>query len=212
MSPRCTFQTDQLNLDFDFNQFKIGNANINSIQCQGRLQQIEEILKSNNFSAFCLQETKICPLSDPSCFSVPGYTSYYRHRSRRGGGVLIFCRSDLTSRQLVNLENSTPDLEHVCIELFCNGKRILLSSMYRPPGCNKQSFKLNLTATLEKLRNNKPHVNIITGDYNCGANHKFFGTLPTTPFDFEVTNIFQQNFLSQLVDIPTRYSTSINGH
>ena len=84
--------------------------------------------------------------------------------------------------------------------------------MYRPPGCNKQSFKLNLTATLEKLRNNKPHVNIITGDYNCGANHEFFGTLPTTPFDFEVTNIFQQNFLSQLVDVPTRYSTSINGH
>ena len=57
--PLCTFQTDHLSLDFDFNQFKIASCNINSILCQGRLQQIEEILKSNNFTAICLQETKI---------------------------------------------------------------------------------------------------------------------------------------------------------
>ena len=125
---------------------------------------------------------------------------------------MIFCRSDITSRQLHNLENSTADLEHVCIELFCNGKRILLSSMYRPPNCNKENFKLNLSVTLEKLRNNLPHINLITGDFNYGGVFDFFNTLSTTPFDYETANIFEQNFLTQLIDVPTRYQTTINGH
>ena len=57
-----------------------------------------------------------------------------------------------------------------------------------------------------------PHINIISGDYNYGGNFDFFGTLPTTPFDFEITNIFQSYLLTQLVDIPTRTVTSVNGH
>ena len=125
---------------------------------------------------------------------------------------MIFCRSDITSRQLHSLENSTADLEHVCIELFCNGKRILLSSMYRPPNCNKENFKLNLSVTLEKLRNNLPHINLITGDFNYGGVFDYFNTLSTTPFDYETANIFEQNFLTQLIDVPTRYQTTINGH
>ena len=140
VNPFFSFQTDPCNLNFDVNQFKVGSCNVNSLLSNSRLQQIENILKSNNFSAFALQETKICPTSDESCFSIPGYTAYYRHRSRRGGGVIVFCRNDLTSRQLHNLENQTPDLEMVCIEILCQGKRIIFSSMYRPPSCNKEQF------------------------------------------------------------------------
>ena len=185
---------------------------MNSLLSNSRLQQIENILKSNNFSAFALQETKICPNSDESCFSIPGYTAYYRHRSRRGGGVIVFCRNDLTSRQLHNLENQTPDLEMVCIEILCQGKRIIFSSMYRPPSCNKEQFKQNLSVTLEKINNTKPHLNLIGADMNFGGNFDFYGTLATTPFDFEATEIFEQNLLHQICDIPTRYSTTAAGH
>ena len=201
--PFFSFQTDPCNLNLDINQFKVGSCNVNSLLSNNRLQQIEEILKSNNFSAFALQETKICPTYDESCFSIPGYTAYYRHRTRRGGGVIIFCKNNLISRQLQNLENDTPDLEMVCIEILCQGKRIIFSSMYRPPSSNKEHFKQNLSSTLEKINNLKPHLNLIGADMNFGGNFDFYGTLPTTPFDFEATAIFEQHLLHQICDVPT---------
>ena len=103
VTPFFSFQTDPLNLNFDLQHFNVGSLNCNSLLAQGRLQQVEHILKSNNFSVFALQETKICPLSDDSCFQIPGFTAYYRHRSRFGGGVIVFCRNDLTYRQLHHL-------------------------------------------------------------------------------------------------------------
>ena len=100
----------------------------------------------------------------------------------------------------------------VCIEILCHGKRIIFSSMYRPPSCNKEQFKQNLSVTLEKINNTKPHLNLIGADMNFGGNFDFYGTLATTPFDFEATEIFEQNLLHQICDIPTRYSTTAAGH
>ena len=58
-----------------------------------------------------------------------------------------------------------------------------------------------------------PHINLVAGDFNYGGGiFDFYKTLSTTPFDSEIANIFEQNFLTQLIDIPTRYQTTINGH
>ena len=43
---------------------------------------------------------------------------------------------------------------------------------------------------------------------NFGGNFDFYGRLATTPFDFEATEIFEQNLLHQICDIPTRYATT----
>ena len=212
VSPFFNFQSDPCNLNFDKNQFLFGSLNCNSLLADQRLEQIEQILKSNNFSVFALQETKLCPNSDESCFSIPGYTIYHRPRNRRGGGTLLFCRSNLTSRQLKHLENQTPELETVCIEIFCQGKRIICSSMYRPPSCNKQLFKQSLSVTLEKIRNTKSDLILIGADMNFGGNFDFYGSLSTTPFDFEATQIFEQNLLHQLCDIPTRFASTAAGN
>ena len=100
----------------------------------------------------------------------------------------------------------------VCIEILCQGKRIVFSSMYRPPSCNKEHFKQNLSLSLEKINNTKPHLILIGGDMNFGGNFDFYGTLPTTPFDFEATEIFEQHLLHQICDVPTRYATTAIGH
>ena len=107
-----------LNLGLEQDKLKIASLNINSLLHSDRLQQIEDILKRNNISALCLQETKLCPDTDPSCFTIPNYVAYSNPRTRRGGGVLIFVRSDITSRQLIHLENKTTHLEHVCAEIY----------------------------------------------------------------------------------------------
>ena len=85
--------------------------------------------------------------------------------------------------------------------------------MYRPPNSNKQNFKLNLSNTIANLKNNKPHINLISGDFNYGGGaFEFFNSLPTTPFDYEVKDIFESNYLTQLIDIPTRIQTTATGH
>ena len=100
----------------------------------------------------------------------------------------------------------------VCIELFCQGKRIVFSSMYRPPSSNKVDFKHNLSVSLEKIKNTKPNLILIGADLNFGGNFDFYGSLATTPFDFEATDIFEQNLLHQVCDIPTRFASTRTGH
>ena len=210
VSPSAVLKTDPCNLGLEHDKLKIASLNINSLLHSDRLQQIEDILKWNNISALCLQETKLCPDTDPSCFTIPNYVAYSNPRTRRGGGVLIFVRSDITSRQLIHLENKTTHLEHVCAEIYVQGKRILLSSFYRPPSCNKEEFKNCLYSTLSKLQNNSPAFNVIAGDINYGGQYDFYNTLPVSSFDLEVGDIFQQHSLCQLIDIFTRVSSSPN--
>ena len=79
---------------------------------------------------------------------------------------MLYCRQDLTSRQLLSYENQ----EMVCVDLFCQGKPIIVSSMYRPTSCNKEHVKLNLSLTIEKMKNSKPHMILIGADLNFGNN------------------------------------------
>ena len=212
VTPFTSFEADPLNLGFQTKQCSFGSLNVNSLLGQDRLHQIELILKSNNFSALALQETKICPSTSESCFSVPGYVTYFRHRNRFGGGTMIIIRSDIPSRQLPDLENSTPELEHTAAELFIQGKRIVFSSMYRPPSCCKDTFKNSLSCTLDKITQNAPALTIIGSDMNFGNNFEFYGSLKTTPFDFEATSILQQSCLNQIIDRSTHFAKTTNGH
>ena len=81
----------------------------------------------------------------------------------------------------------------VCIEILCQGKRIIFSSMYRPPSCNKEQFKQNLSVTLEKINNTKPHLNLIGADMNFGGNFDFYGTLAP-----HLSTLRQQKSLSKI--------------
>ena len=211
VSPRFKHQTDSLKLGFDKDYFRVGTCNVNSILSEGKLQVIEQILKRNNFSVFAIQETKLSSSIDDSCFAIPGYTSYFRHRNRWGGGTLVYCSNELTSRQLHDYENISPELEMVVIELYVQGKRIIFSSMYRPPKSCKDSFKQCISYTLEKIKSSKPYLTLIGADLNFGG-YDFYGTLTTTPFDVSCHEIFEQHLMQQLCDLPTRFATTAVGH
>ena len=47
---------------------------------------------------------------------------------------------------------------------------------------------------------------------NFGNNFEFYGSLKTTPFDFEATSILQQSCLNQIIDRSTHFAKTTNGH
>ena len=204
--PFCSFQEDPNNLGFDNDSFKVGSVNINSLLCQQRLSQVECLMKNNNFSVFCLQEIKISDTTSPTCYQIEGFTAFAKPRTSRGGGLISYVRSDLVCRQLSSLESKSETLEHICLEVFCNRKRILINNFYRPPNCDKATFLENLSQTLEVIKQNKGWVTCCLGDVNFGNSYCFFNSLNVKPIDQQASQIFEDNQFTNLIDRPTRYT------
>ena len=87
---------------------------------------------------------------------------------------MIYCKNELTSRQIHECCILSPDLECLCIELFCQGKRILFASWYRPPASNKDDFKLNISSVLDKMTKMNPNFMVIGADLNFPKSYRPF--------------------------------------
>ena len=204
--PFCSFQEDPNKLGFDSDLFIVSSLNVNSLLCQERLQQVETILKSNNISVFCIQETKLSDNISPTCYQIDGFNVFAKHRNARGGGLICYVRSDLACRRLSRLECSSPTLEHMCIEVFCQNKRILINNFYRPPNGDKDIFLNNLSSTLDAIKLNKGWITCCLGDLNMGNQYCHFNSLNIKPIDEQGCQIFEDNQYSNIIDRPTRYS------
>ena len=164
--PYCSFQVDPNNLGFEKDSFKVGSLNVNSLLCQSRKQQVESIIKLNNFSVFCLQEIKISDTASPTCYHIEGFSAFAKPRTSHGGGLISYVRSDLVCRQIPSLECKSETLEHICLEVFCQNKRILINNFYRPPHGDKATFLENLSSTLEAIKQNRGWITCYLGDVN----------------------------------------------
>ena len=205
VSPFCTFVEDPYNLGFDSSQFSCASININSVLCEDRLCQIESILKSNQLKIFAIQESKLNSSKDPSTYQINDFNCIAKHRPNgRGGGLLLYIHNSIAYRQLVSLENNTSNLEHICVEVFIQNKRIVINNVYRPPNCDKASFLQDLAFTLEAVRQNSPYLTVWMGDLNAGNNYDFYESLKTKTIDYDIASIFEDNLYSQIVDLPTR--------
>ena len=107
---------------------------------------------------------------------------------------------------MTELENNTPTLEHIAIEVYIQNKRIIVSSFYRPPNCDKTMFINDLTCTLEKIHQSRPHLSIAIGDLNMGSQYCFFNSLNPKPFDFLGCKVFEDFHYTQIIDQATRYA------
>ena len=171
-----------------------------------RLSQIEAILHKNNFSIFCINESKLDDSKDPACYKINGFNVLARHRTTHGGGILVYIQDHIACRRLTEIENNTHTLEHIALEVFIQNKRIIVNSFYRPPNCDKTMFIQDLTSTLEKIHQNRPYLSIAIGDLNMGSQYCFFNSLNPKPFDFLGCKVFEDFHYTQIIDQATRYA------
>ena len=80
------------------NNVTIGTLNINSLA--PKFEQLREII-GKNLDILTIQETKLDSSFPTQQFSLDGFSAPYRlDRNREGGGILIYVREDILSKQL----------------------------------------------------------------------------------------------------------------
>ena len=82
------------------NNVTVGTLDINSFA--PKFEQLREII-GKNLDILTIQETKLDSSFPTQQFSLEGFSAPYRlDRNRNGGGVLIYVREDIPSKQLKN--------------------------------------------------------------------------------------------------------------
>lgn len=136
----------------------------------------DELLAYLNFfdklpSCIVVQETWLNS-NNVSLYSIPGYDMHYNVRDcnvagvakSTGGGISVYTKSSLNSKQIVNATMQNEHLETLGVSFFHNKIKYNVLGIYRRPSGNLTEFKNMLNNNLFK---NMPNgKNIIAGDFN----------------------------------------------
>lgn len=75
-------------------------------------------------------------------YEIDGYDMHsYTRETRRGGGLLVYCKSSLNA-ETENIHGHATEILHTRIN--CDSKSLSVISVYRPPNTNKLRFILEL--------------------------------------------------------------------
>lgn len=157
--------------------------------------EVNRIFEDVNIDVIMISETWLRESLPDVLVSLKGFKFYKRSRlSRVGGGTAIYVRDDLKSKVIFSSsEEDGPECLFVEIEL--QGKKILVSVIYRPP-------KIKFITELEEMIHNYitayEHV-IIMGDFNCDL-------LVDTTDSRNLRYMLQSCNLSVLNSTPTHHS------
>ena len=135
---------------------------------------------------------------------IPGYDMYRQdHLHKKGGGVAILTSSKLRMVKRPNLSSKLEQSECVTLEIILrNGDHCLVSSMYRPPNSNAQTFLASYNSLICAMKKENPKGIIIGLDHNLDflkadkhqATNDFiqsnldFGLTPTVTRPTQITN------------------------
>ena len=171
----------------------IGTLNINSLP--SKFDQLK-FLVIGNIDILIITETKLDESFPVSQFYIEGYAMPYRlDRCRQGGGVLIYVRDDISSRNLMK-HTSYHDMETLFIELNFKKSKWLLVGCYHPPSQNDQYFFNVIDLALDTYNNyNKL---LLIGDFNIQE------------FEKPLEDFLYQHDLNNIVKEATCFKSSSN--
>ena len=153
------------------NNVIIGTLNINSLA--PKFEQLEEIV-GKSLDILTIQETKLDDSFPTQQFILNGYSEPYRlDRNREGGGVLIYVREDIPSKQLTKHKFSKY-VEGLLVEINLRKTKLLFFGGYRSEhtdfGLTKEDFLSQLTFALDKYSNYDKVL--LAGDFNIDENEE----------------------------------------
>ena len=109
-------------------------------------------------------------------YAINGCNSVERHRTRIGGGVVLFIKDDLNLSKRTDLAHFDEDMKFVYIEIgndqLHSSRGIVIGVIYRPPNRDIAYFNEKLCIPLERIKKEKTLCYSL-GDYNINLlNHK----------------------------------------
>lgn len=147
----------------NLNRVIISHLNINSYN--GKFDAFKHLI-TGNVDVIVLTETKLDDSYPSSQFLIPGFSKPFRQdRDCNGGGVMIYVRDDIPSKQLIS--HPFPDkIEGIFVELNFRKSKWLLLGTYHPPS-QSDSFYFDSIGKAIDFYNNKYDKLILTGDFNA---------------------------------------------
>lgn len=165
---------------------------------------LHSVLEDNSSDIVILTETWLKPdIEDKELFPAHLCYNIFRHDrpSRRGGGVLIAIKKNISS---FNICLANHGLEFLCICISTSSSKVILGVCYRPPDC-ASSFHTELCSVLLNIKNRFPKADMLLfGDFNFPS----IDWPNLSPGSSTASKLFLDMCLNlnftQLVDKPTR--------
>ena len=147
----------------NINRVIIATLNVNSIT--NKFDQLKLII-GKNVDVLVLTETKIDDSFPTSQFLIDGFSTPYRmDRNRYGGGILIYVREDIPSKELKR-HDFPSDIEGIFIELNLKKVKWLLLGTYHPPSLTDSYYFEKLSNSLDLYLDTYDKF-VLTGDFNA---------------------------------------------
>ena len=128
------------------NRLLIGNLNINSIS--GKFDQLK-VLVQRKLDVLVITEIKLDSSFPKGQFLIEGFSEPYRlDRNRHGGGILIYVREDIPSKELKKCYLPS-DIEGIFVEINLRKVTWLFFSSYHPPSQSDNYYFENVTNALD---------------------------------------------------------------
>ena len=174
-----------------------------------KVAYLSHLTAEDNAAFVALQETHLTPDVLPAEVHMEGYTMFRcdREGGRTHGGVAVYVRDDLTTREIMKYSNNYVE----CQVLEILELEVVLVNIYRPPNSPHQLFVEVLEKCEEALEGNKS--TLMFGDYNfpfikwpCGSIYTKEQELRSSEKEqgrllVEWTN---SHFMEQIILTPTR--------
>ena len=110
-------------------------------------------------------ETKLDDTFPTAQFFIDGYSVPYRlDRNKHGGGILIYIREDISSKQLTK-HTFKDDMEGIFLELKLNKYKLLVLGTYHPPNQDNQYYFNNISNSLDLYLREYSRF-LLMGDFN----------------------------------------------
>ena len=191
-----------LNENFSIIYLNIRSLNANFDNFRNMLSECDHC-----FNIICLSETWCTDdeFLNNSNYHIPNYNAIHQERKtgKRGGGVLIYIKENLTYKVRNDLSFSNSDNEMLSIEIVHKHKKnTLVTCCYRPPNGNQNIININLDKVLNSINfENKKYF--ILGDFNnnCLNYHE------KAHIKLFYDNLFQHGTVP-LINKPTRVTSN----
>ena len=130
-----------------------------------KFAQLQEILSKHRIDCLAISESKLDDSFPDAQFNVQGYNIFRQDNTSSSGGLIIYVRSDIPHRRLINAEYNHDGIESLCLELTIGKTKTVFSCVYKHPKVEHTIFKERLGQITDYLLQSYNDL-VFLGDMN----------------------------------------------
>ena len=142
----------------------IGHYNVNSFR--NKFYEMSPVFTDIDIDILGISETKLDESFPHEQFRIEEYRCHRRDRTDRGGGIIVYIKSDIPQRRRFDLEMKLKDgIELIAIEIIVRKEKWLFLNIYKPPKVNN-ALLIDTIAAVMSITEGSISSTFIVGDIN----------------------------------------------